>query len=449
MKKLGKIIGLILVFLSLAPNVSAAEYYFNPHFIITEDDMFDHDSMNLTDIQGFLERKGSALAFKSFPDFSGVTRKASEIIWQAARESFVNPKVLLVTLQKEQSLIEDPNPSLSQYDKATGYRCPDGGSCNPKAAGFGKQVDGLAWQLRQYYDNPNDWFFKVGNEYSIDGYFITPVNQATANLYNYTPHYSGNLSFWRIWQKYFGKDFPDGSLLKASNSPDVWLIKYGTKRRIESWGALISRFDPKKIITVSATDLEKYETGPAIKFRNYSLLALPDGKTYLVVGDELRYITSPEVFRIIGFNPEEIELVDESDLAGYKFGSDITTETAYPTGALLQHNQTGGVYFVENAVKYPIYSKEIMKANFPNRVLTQVSPEILDQYPGGAPVRFKDGEIIKAFDDPRVYVIADGHRVWIKDAESFANFGYRWDNIIATSQKAVDLHPLGDVIELN
>lgn len=448
MKKINKIIGLILVFFSLVPSVSAAEYFFNPHFIITEDDMFDNSSMNLIDIQSFLERKNSTLAFKSFPDYEGTIKKASEIIWQAAWESQINPKVLLVTLQKEQSLIEDPNPTQNQYDKATGYRCPDGGSCSPKAAGFGKQVDGLAWQLRQYYDNQQDWFYKVGNEYSIDGYFITPANQATANLYNYTPHYSGNLSFWRIWQDYFGKDFPDGSLLKANNASDVWLIKYGTKRHIESWGALVSRFDPKKIITVSPTDLEKYETGPSIKFHNYSLLALPDGKTYLVVDDELRYISSPEVFRTIGFNPEEVELVEEADLAGYKFGADITADNAYPTGALLQHDQTGGVYFVENGVKYPIYSKEIMTANFPNRVLTQVSPEILAQYPNGSPVKFKDGEIIKAKDNPQVYVISDGRRIWIKDGESFANFGYKWDNIIVTSQQAVDLHPLGDIIEL-
>jgi len=48
-------------------------------------------------------------------------------------------------------------------------------------------------------------------------------------------------------------------------------------------------------------------------------------------------------------------------LAGYKYGADITVETIYPTGALLQDNQTGGVYYIKDTIKQPIYSREIMK----------------------------------------------------------------------------------------
>lgn len=433
---------LVLVF-TLTPALATAEFYFNPNFIISDEEMTDHDSMSLVGIERFLKEKGSYLAGRSFADFEGRVKPASEIIYQAAQESFISPKVIIATLQKEQSLIQDPAPSLNQLNKAMGYRCPDDGSCAEGALGFGKQVDGATWQFRQYYSNPQAWFYKIGFDYQISGLPIIPVNQATANLYNYTPHHSGNRRFWQIWQDYFGRDYPDGSLLKSDETAGVWYIQYGTKRLIRSWGILLSRFDPKKIITVSASDLEKYTVGPSIEFYNYSLLRLPDGKIYMLVSDELRHIATMEVFRNIGFNPEEVEDVEEADLAGYRYGQDITTDSAYPTGALLQNKETGGVYFVENGIKYPIYSKEIMKTNYSNRVLTQVNPNILDQYLDGEPVKFNDGELVKAQGDSKVYVISSGKRRWISTEEAFAKFGYKWDNIIVTSSKAVEIHPLG------
>ena len=105
------------------------------------------------------------------------------------------------------------------------------------------------------------------------------------------------------------------------------------------------------------------------------------------------------------------------------------------------------MYFVENGVKQPIFSKEIMKVNFPGKILTSVSPEELDKYQTGEPVKFKDGELIKAAGDSKVYVIAGGFRRWIKTARAFANFSYKWDNIITTTPQAVAVHPLGEDLE--
>jgi hypothetical protein len=424
-----------------------ADYYFNPEYIISDEEATDYLSMSSADIQGFLRERNSGLADLVTPDYNGINKKASEIIWQASMESKINPKLLLATLQKEQSLIGDSAPTQRQLDRAMGYRCPDSGSCNPKTLHFGKQVDGCAWQFRQYFDYPGSWNYKMNETYLIDGWFITPMNHATAGLYNYTPHYSGNNHFWKIWQEYFGRDYPDGSLLKAYDGPAVWLIQYGSRRLITSWGVLVSRFDPKRIINVSRSDLEKYEIATPIKFYNYSLIGLPDGRIYLLADDELRHIASFEVFRVIGFNPEEVIPVEEADLAGYKYGKDITIETIYPTGALLQNSDTGGVYYVEDGIKYPIYSAEIMKVNFKDRILTQISPKELEDYPLGDPVKFRDGEIVKGDGDSKVYVISDGYRRWVKTAEAFAKFGYKWDNIIATTAQAVNIHPLGEDIE--
>jgi hypothetical protein len=249
-----------------------------------------------------------------------------------------------------------------------------------------------------------------------------------------------------LWQKYWGKNYPDGSLVKVEGNPAVWLIQYSQRRAISSWGVLVSRFNPKKILPISQTDLEKYEPGPALKFNNYSLLRLPTGKIYLLVNDELRPIASPEVFKAIGFNWEEVEPVEPKDLGGYNFGPEITVKSIYPTGALLKDKGSSSVFYVENGIKHPILSIEILNANFKNKVLTKVSSAELEKIENGDPVKFRDGELIKVKNEPAVYVISNGYRRPVNSAAAFAKFGYKWHNIIATSQAAVEVHPLGESI---
>lgn len=448
-RKYTKILLLTAVCFSfLKPDVVAADFYFDTDYIISDEEMNDFNSLSKFEIQRFLEKKGGALATLILPDYNGEQKKASEIIWQAAQENNISPKVLLVTLQKEQSLISSKAPTQNQLDKAMGYRCPDGALCHPAALGFGKQVDGAAWQFRQYMDNPSRWNFRAGQTYLVDNvYTVIPQTQATAGLYNYTPHYSGNYRFWQLWQSYFGVTYPEGSLVKAEGQSGVWLIQYGARRLITSYSILLSRFDPKRILPISISDLEKYKIGPEIKFHNYSLLRAPDGAIYLLVDDELRHIVSWDVFKGLGFNIEEVQQVNDADLEGYTTGSTITLESAYPQGMLVQDSVSHGVYFVDNGIKYPIFSAEIMRANFSDKPLIQKTQDELDRYPIGDPVKFKDGVLVKSQSNPEVYVISNGERRWIKTEDAFAKFGYRWDNIITTTEQAVFLHQLGDDIE--
>ena len=83
---------------------------------------------------------------------------AAEIIWQEAQKHQINPQVLLVLLQKEQSLITDNWPWLGQYARATGYHCPDTAPCSPIAANFYKQIAGATWQFRRYLDHIDEYW---------------------------------------------------------------------------------------------------------------------------------------------------------------------------------------------------------------------------------------------------------------------------------------------------
>ncbi len=175
---------------------------FNPNYLLSDREMNDFTVWNQETLQKFLADQPGALAEKRFVDLDGQEKSADEIIYQASQRYQINPQVSLVLLQKEQSLVENPTASQYNLDWAMGYgRCD---ACDPndpdvaKFKGFAKQVDNAAGALRFFLETARDWLKQPGLIYNIDSRPIIPANQATANLYTYTPHLEGNFNFWKI-----------------------------------------------------------------------------------------------------------------------------------------------------------------------------------------------------------------------------------------------------------
>ncbi|NQU83273.1 MAG: hypothetical protein HQ536_01030 [Parcubacteria group bacterium] len=440
---------LICLVVGLFPYSASA---FTPNFIISDEELADYNSMSLLDIQNFLQIKNSRLAYYYADDVDGGVRTAAEVIWRAARNYEISPRVLLVTLQKEQSLVENPNPSQYNLDWATGYaRCDDYDSCGPNQVpehkGFAKQVDDAAGWYRWYLNGNASWLKKPGVTYDIDGHSVTPANLATASLYAYTPHWNGNLNFWTIYNRWFSRNYPEGSLLKISGENTSYYLRDGKIRPIKSLAIIFSRFRPENIITVKPSDLENFEEGPELKFTDYTLLRSPKGTIYLTIGDSRRGIRSMDAFREMGFNMNDVINVDWYDINSYTEGEPITVGTTFPIGRLMQDSKTGGVYFVEDGVKHPIWSREVLDRNYSDYKMHSVSPAELDKIETGSPVKFKDGELVKSFDDSKVYVISDGMRRPIASEKAFLEMGWKWENIVSTNKKTIELHQLGNTIE--
>jgi hypothetical protein len=191
---------------------------------------------------------------------------AGVVIGSAARAYDLNPRALLVTLQKEQGLVTgDGGCSTLRYAAAVGYACPDSGTTysysginlytlngntvtsvsgtcvnNSVKVGFSQQLIRAAWLLkfgqqrslgnynwaivRGNWDNSDDaqscysgpmtqGYRRIcpsGSDTYYDGYRTidnTSVHidtGATAALYWYTPHLHGNQNFVSIWEGWFG-----------------------------------------------------------------------------------------------------------------------------------------------------------------------------------------------------------------------------------------------------
>jgi len=172
---------------------------FVPETVISQTNFRAATSMSAADIQAFLQTQPGALKSYVGKGHSGAQQTAAQMIAEASVNFNVSPKVILATLQKEQSLLSAKSPSQSQYDGAMGAGMPDSGSIAGEMQGFGNQV---WWGAQKQNKNALDWH--QGAFEPVDGTNIYPTNEGTFAQYRYTPHTSGVMSFWMIYWRYFG-----------------------------------------------------------------------------------------------------------------------------------------------------------------------------------------------------------------------------------------------------
>jgi len=172
--------------------------------------------------------------------YNGGLKSAASIIYDVGQACGINPRVLIVLLQKEQRLVTDDWPWPIQYTKATGYGCPDTplginvdanqNGCYDEFEGFFNQVYTAARQFKRYardesffrYRPHRDNYIQYNPNVGCGGTNVYIQNQATAGLYNYTPYQPnasalanlygsgddcgayGNRNFWRLFNDWFG-----------------------------------------------------------------------------------------------------------------------------------------------------------------------------------------------------------------------------------------------------
>ncbi|MFV0535332.1 MAG: hypothetical protein ACK5MR_17020 [Cumulibacter sp.] len=236
---------------------------------ILEDNLFyDGDSMTRAQIASFLDTQGANCTNGQAPclkNYTTATRATSDglcspmaatssssaaaIIHRVANACGISPKVIVVMIQKESSLITTTSPNSIQYRSATGYGCPDTAPCDSQYYGFFNQVYRMALQFQYYTNSPTSYGYIPGRQNTIlynpnancGSSSVYIENQATANLYNYTPYQPnkaaldnlygegnscsayGNRNFWRMYNDWFGGTTgvaPIGRFDSATGSTD-------------------------------------------------------------------------------------------------------------------------------------------------------------------------------------------------------------------------------------
>lgn len=325
---------------------------FDPAYIVSDSNFYDVNSMTVKQVQSFLNEKGAQCVRKSgaafapcIKDFTETTttiaangfckqytgaanQSAAQIIVNVAKACGISPRVILVTLHKEQGLILSTGPRWSAYDKATGANCPDTAPCDERFSGFFKQVHRAGNLFQIYKATAANRQYRAGVTTAIQyspkascgSRPVTIRNQATAALYIYTPYQPnaaalknlygtgdscssyGNRNFWRTWTDWFGS--PTGNSTTVSESEQTTIstgsnVSVGTQwyfidgTTAIAWSqARAKNFGFAKATKVSSATLSGYTK------RSARLLGVRCGNVrYLVVNGLLRPVQASHVKR--------------------------------------------------------------------------------------------------------------------------------------------------------
>lgn len=262
---------------------------FNPGYIISDVNFYNGTALTADGVQGFLNSRVASCSggYTCLKDYRQATPnmaasslcpgvyagaasdRASDIIAKVGQACNISQKVLLVLLEKEQSLVSSRSPGPGAYGAATGFGCPDTAPCDPAFAGFFYQVYYAARQFQNYAQNPTRWNYRAGRINSIlynpsatcgrGDVFIQ--NKATAGLYIYTPYQPnaaaltnlygkgdacssyGNRNFWRLYSDWFGNPTTSSSLLRTPENASVYLVSGDYKYPVSS-GAVFAALAP-------------------------------------------------------------------------------------------------------------------------------------------------------------------------------------------------------------
>lgn len=398
---------------ALAPQESAnaalSGKMFDPGLIISDSVFFDFGTMTVADIQNFLNSKvpicnandGGPTCLRYYKMDTQAKaadtgkcaalpaktqQSAAQIIYDIAHACGINPRVLLVLLQKEQGLVQATNPTNYMYRAATGYGCPDS---KPQICGKGSLITGLFNQLHraagqlQWYGDPNGSFtyLKVGTKITMryhpdscstrdsSGNCTKWVNvcgnatfnlksQATANLYYYTPYAPnaaalsnlygsgdscsayGNRNFWRFYSDWFGSPIGGGFLLKSATSA-TYLIVDNNKYLIDDPALLASLAPLGPLGTISDDYLNSFTTMGTLS----RLVKSPTGVLYMIDGGQKYTVASCAVALTLSLDCAQAVTLTTNQLTALPTAG---TATAYVT------DTDGNRYYIQNGSKRQI-----------------------------------------------------------------------------------------------
>jgi len=412
--------------------------------IIDDGIFYNKDSMNVSQIQQFLNAKVPVCDTQGSQPYAGTTRKAysaskgvstpficlkdyqenpsthqnnlggsvpagaisaAQIIWNAGQQYGINPQVLIVMLQKEQALVQDDWPWPIQYQGAMGYGCPDTAACDSQYYGFYNQVMNAARQFRLYANNPTRYNFAPGNGNNIQfnpnggcgSTSVTIENQATASLYNYTPYQPNQAALNNL--------YGTGDVCSAYGNRNFW-------RMFNDW------FGPTR-------------AGEAMIIKGANSPA-----QYVMVNNTRYSIPSLDVKS--AWNLDRFPVITMSDdyVNGLPHGDELSRVVRVEGDPLW--------YFVDNGQRYYIRSQEVLGAwNYSGANLRQLPRSIINMAPEGP---WLNNMVHAPNNDPAVYLIDGSKRYHVTSGDMITAWQGNGDAPISISQGLYDQYTdAGDI----
>ncbi len=481
------IVAMAVGFFTMPQPASAQESIdpnFNPGILISDQAFSDVGTFgSAAGIQKFLEQRNSVLANvnQDFliklkePDSAtklGLEdpqpslqrlRTAAELIYDASTKHGLNPQVLLVKLEKEQSLITGQysgDTLQRRLDRAVGFGCPDYEGCGEIFLSFYRQMfgtfdaDGARWlgaaaSLMRSFNTPggrgpgvdaqNRVFgrpiirtSKVGDAVIFDntmgGYAgieanqtVTIGNRATAALYRFTPHvFNGNYNFWKLYSKWF--KYPNGTVIQLQGNPTFYVIDNANKRPFSQFVATQRKLNLTNVITVSQAEFDSYLTDKPMPPLDGTLIKGDvSGAVFLIQDTKKRPISYP-VFVQQKFSFANVITVPQVEVDSYDQGAFVTPVN----GTLIVGETDGTVYQIDSDLKRPVSYEVFIARKFSFGGILKLSDTEVKAFPSGPFVYPPESVAITQKGDTGIYWYKDGQKRYVSafvyKQRSVANF---------------------------
>ena len=427
--------GLIPLVLDEPESAAAADASrFNPGLIISDAAFYDYASMSVAQIQRFLEskvptcnaREGEPACLRNYtvnspaveetpnnctamPDRGLIT--AAQLIFNVAQACKINPKVILVMLEKEQGLVtskrplwtKDPTKPNRRYDFALGADCPDTPSgCSQSSAGFFWQVFKGTRRMNYYVANTTDYpMYQPGNRKvfyhpsaSCGSSRVQIQNKATTILYTYTPYQPnasalnnlygggddcgayGNRNFWRYYTDWFG-DPVAGSFLVSDASGAVYLL-VDNKKYLIADAASLAQLKPLGPVGKLSSGNQAYLASYALAGQTSSVFKSSTGQAYFFNSGRKFAFTNCDQVAEFGFNCGSAISLTDSQLAAF---ADGPVMSEYISG------ENGETFFIQDGLKRQILDQaSIAEAGLGLPALSAIKVSAFGALPWGAPI---------------------------------------------------------------
>ncbi len=461
------ILGFLLAVLVFAPSASVFAD-FNASKLIDDKVFSDTQTFgSAAGIQQFLVSKGSMLArtdtqflllLKEPQDSSvktglgdpqpnlGRLRTAAELIWDASVKSGMNPQVIIVTLQKEQSLING-NFSGSKLQRALdhslGFGCPDSGGCDQIFLGFyaqlfggfdaqGNRYVGAPGSLMRSFNTPGGRGPAIDAQGNTSGsaavrisrvndvitltntlggpqnpqpqQTVTLLNSATAALYRYTPHvYNGNYNFWKFFDEWFR--YPNGTLIKVSSDNTIYIINNGLRSAVPGFVAQARGLNLGATVIVSPTELSSIDAGAILGPADNVIIKVdtdPANKLYVFANNK-KHPVSSFVLKQRGLSATKALTVSQGEADLFATASLLTPKD----GTLLVGENSKTVYLIQNSQKMALTGFTFKQYAFSFKNVITLPQDEIDAYSGGGFLLPKNGTLVKFTTTPTLYLLGN------------------------------------------
>ncbi len=416
-------------------------------------------------------------------------KSAAQLIWDAAQQYNISPKVLLVTIQKESSgpLTTDDWPWQNQYTYAMGAHCPDSGpggsaNCDSNYAGFSIQIAESAALLRWYLDNMTQpwWPYKKLGNNSIQFHpntacGSTTVNiesSATAALYTYTPYQPnqaalnnlygtgdgcsayGNRNFWRIYNDWFGSTLRS---LITTIGEGVYQIENNFKRAYPSELIFLS-YGNKWQDILSVTNVEFNQTPTTtdmpynVHYRDGILVRALSGGVYVVDNGTKRPFPNEGTFFSYGYKYTDALVITAVEVNLIPDGAALSYNVNLRNGYLIT-SALGGVYVVENGTKRPFPNEgTFFSYGYKYTDALVITASEVNIIPAGATmpfnVNYRDGKLVTSTSGG-VYKIENGVKLAFPNEITFISNGNKWSDVNKITSSELALIPTGTPVSYN